>query len=75
MPYKTNKELPSNVTHVLPDHAQDIYKEAFNNAWHQYADPKKRQGDDTLEETAHKVAWAAVKHKYEKIGDKWVAKK
>ncbi len=75
MPYKTNKDLPENVTNVLPSHAQDIYKEAFNHAWHQYADPKKRQGDDTLEETAHKVAWAAVKHKYEKVDDKWVAKK
>jgi len=75
MPYKTNKDLPFNVTNVLSSHAQDIYKEAFNHAWHQYADPKKRQDNDTLEETAHKVAWAAVKHKYEKVDDKWVAKK
>jgi cation transport regulator len=30
MPYKTNKDLPENVTHVLPAHAQDIYREAFN---------------------------------------------
>ena len=75
MPYKTNKDPPKNVTHVLPAHAQDIFREAFNHAWKEYADPEKRWDDDTLEETARKVAWAAVKHKYEKIGDKWTAKK
>jgi len=26
MPYKTNADLPTSVTHVLPDHAQDIYR-------------------------------------------------
>jgi cation transport regulator len=24
------------------------------------------------EKTAHRVAWAAVKRKYEKLGDQWV---
>ena len=32
MPYKTKRELPDNVKNVLPEHAQDIYKEAFNSA-------------------------------------------
>lgn len=75
MPYKTNKDLPDSVIHVLPAHAQDIYREAFNHAWQEYADPEDRRDDATREETAHKVAWAAVKHKYEKDGDKWRAKK
>jgi len=43
MPYKTNKDLPKNVTHVLPAHAQDIYREAFNHAWLEYASPEERQ--------------------------------
>ncbi len=29
MPYKTKSDLPESVKHVLPSHAQDIYKEAF----------------------------------------------
>jgi len=74
MPYKTNKELPENVRNVLPVHAQDIYREAFNHAWEQYADPHARQDNASREETAHKVAWAAVKHKYKKTGDLWTEK-
>lgn len=31
MPYKTKSDLPESVKHVLPSHAQDIYKEAFNS--------------------------------------------
>lgn len=75
MPYQSNKDLPDSVLHVLPAHAQDIYREAFNHAWKEYAAPADRRGDDTQEETAHKVAWGAVKTKYEKNGDKWTAKK
>ena len=63
---ETTADLPENVKNVLPQHAQEIYKEAHNHALEQYKDPKKRRGDASLEETAHKVAWAAVKEKYEK---------
>ncbi|MDU7306399.1 MAG: putative cation transport regulator ChaB [Escherichia coli] len=61
MPYKTKSDLPESVKHVLPSHAQDIYKEAFNSAWDQYKDKEDRRDDASREETAHKVAWAAVK--------------
>lgn len=74
MPYKTRDELPESVKGSLPAHAQDIYQEAYNSAWEEYADPRKRRGDTSREETAHKVAWSAVKEKYEKQGDKWVKK-
>ena len=74
MPYKTNDDLPESIQHVLPKHAQDIFREAFNHAWHEYANPEKRFEGDSREETARKVAWAAVKHKYEKIGNEWMAK-
>jgi len=63
---KTTEDLPESVKNVLPEHAQHIYKEAHNNALEQYKDPKKRRGKASLEEVAHKVAWAAVKEKYEK---------
>lgn len=61
MPYKSIDELPESVRHVLPTHAQDIYKEAFNSAYRQYDTPEERRGDADREETAHKVAWSAVK--------------
>ncbi|MBR1369471.1 hypothetical protein RJ53_08180 [Methanocalculus chunghsingensis] len=66
MPYKKTDDLPSAVKDNLPDHAQEIYMAAFNNAWEEYRNPEKRRDDASHEETAHRVAWAAVKNKYEK---------
>jgi cation transport regulator len=64
MPYDTLKELPKSVQDNLPKHAQEIYKEAFNNAWERY---------DHEEDRAHRVAWGAVEQKYHKNDDgKWV---
>jgi cation transport regulator len=62
MPYKSIEDLPDSVRHVLPSHAQEIYKKAFNAAYEEY----KERGPEGREETAHKVAWAAVKKKYRK---------
>lgn len=66
MPYKSTGDLPERVRENLPEHAQKIYLEAFNNAWDQYASPEERRGGASREETAHKVAWSAVKQVYEK---------
>jgi cation transport regulator len=77
MPYKSSSELPESVRDHLPQHAQEIYREAFNSAWEQYDRPEERRADATREETAHKIAWAAVKRAYqkdEKSGD-WKPKK
>ena len=74
MPYRTNRELPDSVKNSLPSHAQDIYREAFGHAWQEYQDPGKRRGNESLEEVAQKVAWAAVKQKYEKVGEEWQPK-
>lgn len=72
MPYSNREDLPESVRHVLPAHAQDIYKEAFNHAWDEYKDPSDRKKGGSREEAAHRVAWAAVKHKYQKgEDDKW----
>lgn len=74
MPYKSRNELPESVRNALSSvpHAQEIYKDAFNSAWEQYAKPEDRRGDSSREETAHAVAWNAVKGKYEKGEDgKW----
>lgn len=75
MPYQTNADLPESVRDSLPEHAQDIYREAFNGAWNQYDDPEKRRGDASREQTAHRVAWSAVKKEYEKSDGKWRRKK
>lgn len=74
MPYKNAEDLPESVQHVLPHHAQDIYKEAYNSALMEYKNSSDRRDDD-VEVTAARVAWAAVKKKYEKtkIG-KWTEK-
>ena len=69
MPYKTIEELPASVRNHLPKHAQEIYRAAFNSAWEMYSKPSERRGHASLEETAHKVAWAAVKKEYEKDED------
>lgn len=75
MPYSSISELPDTVRDHLPKHGQEIYKEAFNSAWNEYADQDERRGDESREEAAHKVAWAAVKKKYSKGADgDWHAK-
>lgn len=68
MPYNTLKELPTGVRDNLPNHAQEIYQAAYNNAWDEY---------DHDEARAHRVAWGAVEQKYEKDEDtgRWKARK
>lgn len=76
MPYERISELPKSVRDNLPEHAQEIYLEAFNSAWQQYKDAEdRRDPQDSREEVAHKVAWSAVKQSYEKVKDRWVKKK
>lgn len=72
MPYDSISALPSSVREHLPPHAQEIYLRAFNNAWEEYGDPARRRRGASREETAHRVAWAAVKGSYEKRGERWV---
>lgn len=61
MPYATNNDLRPALRAHLPEHAQDIYREAFNHAWVEYGN----------EASAHRVAWAAVKRRYVKVGEDW----
>jgi cation transport regulator len=60
----------------LPEHAQEIYRAAFNSAWEQYDQPEERRGGRSREETAHAVAWSAVEQKYKKDEqtNNWVEK-
>ncbi len=69
MPYRTNQDLPPAVRNNLPAHAQDIFRAAFNSAFASH----KQEPD--CEERAMRIAWAAVKHSFEKVGGEWVPKR
>ena len=65
MPYKTNSDINEKVRNVLPEHAQTIFREAFNKAYFEYGN----------EQSAFKVAWTAVEKDYKKGPEgKWVKK-
>lgn len=65
MPYDSNADLPDSIKNHLPEHAQSIFRKAFNNALPHYG----------TEEQAFKVAWGAVKKEYEKdVHGHWVKK-
>ncbi len=68
MPYGVNADLPPSVRSHLPEHAQTTFREAFNHAYAAHANDPRR------EEAAFRIAWAAVKRVYEKVGDAWVEK-
>lgn len=74
MPYDKLSDLPDSVRSNLPHHAQEIYRAAFNSAYAEYDKPSERRGNETREETAHKVAWSAVKKEYHKnVQGDWVS--
>ena len=66
MPYRMNADLPPSVRQHLPEHAQGIYREAFNHAYAAHS------GESGQEKRSHMIAWAAVKRSYVKEGDTWV---
>jgi cation transport regulator len=63
MPYASTDDLPPSVKDHLPQHAREIFRAAFNAAY-----------DEHGEVSAFRIAWAAVKKRYRKIGDRWVQK-
>lgn len=69
---KTVSGLRKSLKDKLPKNAQKIYVRAFNNAYKQYKEKKKRRGKASRDAVANKVAWSAVKEKYKKGKDgKW----
>lgn len=66
MPYRSNEDFPDNLRRLLPDHAQDIYRQAFNHAHAEH------EGELRQEEAASCIAWAAVKRSYVKTPTGWV---
>ena len=68
MPYPSNLDLPPSVRSHLPEHAQDIYREAFNHAFAANEDKPDREA------RSHRIAWAAVKRSYMKSDGEWIAR-
>ena len=66
MPFFSNEELPPSVRAELPGAAQNTYREAYNRALAAYV------GNAARKQIADRIAWQAVKSKYEKIGREWV---
>ena len=64
MPYSRNSDLPNGVRDNLPEHAQSIYRAAFNSAY----------AEHHSETRAAKTGWAAVKVSYTKRNGRWVTK-
>jgi cation transport regulator ChaB len=66
MPYDRNDQLPKPVTHTLPGHAQDIFRNVVNSAI----------SGGASDESAHRQAWGAVSHSYKrpKGGGRWSAR-
>ena len=64
MPYDSNTDLPKSVRNSLPQEAQTIFRNAYNEA--------AKSHSDYDEEQLMKIAWAAVKRVYKKTGGKWV---
>src|ERR671930_154522 len=63
MPREDTTEMPSTIPRS-DKHAQQIWKKTHDSAVETYG-----EGGRT-----HQVAYAALKHQYEKKGDKWVKK-
>src|SRR5436305_3054032 len=63
MPKDDKAEMPSTIQRS-DKHAQDIWEKAHDSAVETYGEGGR----------AHRVAYAALKHQYEKKGDKWVRK-
>ncbi len=60
--YSMTDDLPQPIREQLPQHAQDIFRQTFNQA--------SAGGRD--EAACGRAAWAAVKRTYEKLSGRWV---
>lgn len=58
MRYERIDDLPQGIRENLPKHAQEVYRNAFNNAYLQHKD----------EQQAHETAWSAVNDQFDGQG-------
>ena len=68
MPYRANSDLPGPVQAHLPPHAQDVYPLRSMPAILCGACRRSAPGGSGA---PHRIAWAAVKRSYVKVGGSW----
>lgn len=70
MRYQNKSELPAAIQGVLPSGAQELYLQAYNQAWNEY---QEGQGYLSREGVAHQRGWTAVRHEYvqDQAGGVW----
>ena len=61
MRYESQSDLPPTIRDVLPERAQELYLEAYNQGWDEY---DENQGYLTRDGVAHQRGWTAVRHEY-----------
>ena len=63
-------DLPENIRQELPESAQRLYSEAYRLAFEQFRRGNRRTEEDRARErNARKMAWSAVKEKFELHAD------
>jgi cation transport regulator len=73
--FKEITELPDAVREVLPEKAQEVYREAYNRASEPSAVIPHAAVEHSPDALAHKAAWQAVKKLYYRRGERWVLKR
>jgi cation transport regulator len=61
MRYENKSELPPTIRDILPEHAQDLYLQAYQKAWDEYEEGQGYLSRDTM---AHQQGYTAVRHEY-----------
>jgi cation transport regulator len=70
MSYQSKEELPETLRKTMPEEAQTVYVNAYNEALK--GDLPTAGGQLSNESAAHAVAWQAVELEFEKSADgKW----
>jgi cation transport regulator len=74
MPYTNTAQLPKGVQQHLSQAAQEIYRDAYNEAWDSCRYAKDRfDTNDSRQVTANRVAWETVKNRCERdMFGRWV---
>jgi cation transport regulator len=61
MRYENKSELPPTIRDILPEHAQELYLQAYQKAWDEYEEGQGYLSRDTM---AHQQGYTAVQHEY-----------
>ncbi len=65
MAYASKNELPTTIRDVLPEAAQDVYIEVYNQTWRGHKE--KGESVAACSTAAHQLAWDAVKREFVQV--------